>query len=329
MIGSDNEALRTNRAVLAGVTAIVPRLQSWVRTDGPLPAILRSRGFDQSGVPLALRRTGGSALRWTRRRTVSWRAGHPGGVASGKGGAASRGSGAGLARAAARRLCVAPLALGCTLLGGCIAINEAKYTFHENGTGEAEYGTVFDAEMVLATETGPCQWSLAEETDHRIEIIEDNVTDTTRRGEWVRCTYRLGPIPSEELLQRILDGRGFGELRRRWSSWTLELDALDSKQVLENAGYCDGRPCPGFEFTLMEFAYLEAYAKPSERSTPDAPRTKFDDFVARSFRCLVELAGDGLDSVEGIALDESDGVYRFDGDCRTYAGTPVKWSVER
>ena len=56
--------------------------------------------------------------------------------------------------------------------------------------------------------------SLAEETDQRVEIIEDNVTDETRRGAWVRCTYRLGPIPSEELLERILDGRGFGRIDR-------------------------------------------------------------------------------------------------------------------
>ena len=159
------------------------------------------------------------------------------------------------------------------MVGGCLAITESKYTFYADGTGEAEYVTRFDAEMVYATETGPCQWSLEEETDQRVEIIEDNVTDETRRGEWFRCRYRLGPIPSEELLQRILDERGFGRIDEGWFASTLELDALGSKQVLERWGYCDGLPCPGFEFTLAEFSMLSKLAKGSETSSPEAPRT--------------------------------------------------------
>ena len=235
----------------------------------------------------------------------------------------------GFVRTAPRKSSLVPLALGCTLLGGCLAVTESRYTFHANGTGEAQYVTRFNEEMALATETGPCQWSLINEKDARVEIVEDNVRDNTRRGEWLRCTYRLGPIPSEELLQRALDERGYGQIRRSWFSSTLELDALDSKKVLERYGYCEGKPCPGSELTYMQFSMLADLAHPSEGSTTEAVRTEFDDLLARFYYCKLELAGDGVGSVEGLALDESEGVYRYTTDCRKYLGTAFKWTVDR
>ena len=300
-----------------------------MRAGRPFPGLRLYGWSGPFAVPVSLRRTAARALWRVRDRTRLRRDDHPVGSAPGTTDASSRTSIPGFFRTAALGLSRMAMAVGCLSLAGCLAILESKYTFHDDGTGEAEYVTRFDAEMVFATETGPCQWRLSEETDHRVEIIEDNLPDETRRGEWVRCTHRLGPIPSEELLQRALDGRGFGRIDEGWFSSTLELDALDSKQVLERMGYCDGNPCPGFEFTLMEFSMLDELAKPSEASTPEAPRTKLDDFAARTFHCKLEVGGDGVDSVEGLEFDEADGVYRYTGDCRTSLGTAMKWSVER
>ena len=70
-------------------------------------------------------------------------------------------------------------------------------------------------------------------------------------------------------------------------------------------------------------------AKPSPASTPQNPRTKYDDFIAGARHCTVKVQGDGVKSIEGLELDESDGSYGYDGDCRTYMGTAATWSVKR
>lgn len=213
-------------------------------------------------------------------------------------------------------------------LAGCQAQKHASFIFHADGTAEADYVFAMNEEIALSFGSAdPCLIALEDEDDRRVEV--------TSQGEQegplpLVCRYRLGPIDSTEMLQRMAGGVfPRGEIQTKWFSTLLTRNALSSKEVLELAGWCGDFPCPGVKMDLQEAMFMKELARP-EGKTPGRPDwTGFDTLLNRVFLRFIRIQGDGVKTLKPFPWSDRHSAYYYGGGSRDLLGMDIFLEVAR